>query len=647
MVATGVLAALAVWLGFSGGGFFAGTVGLVAALLAIGLAIWVTVAPRPFAALTRSLAAASGALALLAVWALVSASWSGAPAAALLEFDRSLLYALLVLLAGLTLSGPGGRVTVVRAFALASVAICVAGLASRVLPETFPTDVAIEAERLSVPLTYWNAMGLMAVFGVVLCLHLAAWEREPRLVRAAAAAAVPVLVVTLYFTFSRGPMAVLPIGALAYLVLARPRGAPGALLAIVPTSVVAIVVAYGAEELSSDRPTSAEAVAEGRGVALAVLACAAVAGLVRALTPAVDARLAGRARAVRAPRRTLAAVGAVLLLAVAGAGVASGAPGWASRQYERFVDGNAIDPSGDQRARLVNVGNNGRLDHWRVSVDAFEEAPLRGTGAGTYERRWARERPTRLAVVDGHSLYVETLGELGLVGLVLVVAFVLMLLAAALRLARGPDRALGAVAFAVVLAWAVHAGIDWDWELAAITAPVLALGAAMLGGGRRRVPEVVAAPPRLARLVVGLGCLLLAVTPAAIAISQHRLDGALRAFRAVDCVTAIDRALSASRVLRVRPEPFEIIGLCDARLGEPRLAVAAIEAALRRDDGVWQHHYELALVRAVAGRDPRAAARRALELNPRSDIARELVASLRTSDPADWRRAASRARLPF
>src|SRR3712207_1537396 len=81
-------AAVCVRLGFSAGGFFAGTTA-TAASVALGLLIlWVTVAHRPFAALSRPLAAAAGALAAFALWVLVSAAWSDAPARALLEFDR-------------------------------------------------------------------------------------------------------------------------------------------------------------------------------------------------------------------------------------------------------------------------------------------------------------------------------------------------------------------------------------------------------------------------------------------------------------------------------------------------------------------------------------------------------------------------------
>src|SRR5438067_1983542 len=78
----------------------------------------------------------------------------------------------------------------------------VAGIAliTRVLPEVWPISGNVHPERLSYPLTYWNALGVLAAIGLVLCIHLSSSLAEPRAVRAAAAAALPVLATTLYFT---------------------------------------------------------------------------------------------------------------------------------------------------------------------------------------------------------------------------------------------------------------------------------------------------------------------------------------------------------------------------------------------------------------------------------------------------------------
>jgi cytochrome c-type biogenesis protein CcmH/NrfG len=115
-----------------------------------------------------------------------------------------------------------------------------------------------------------------------------------------------------------------------------------------------------------------------------------------------------------------------------------------------------------------------------------------------------------------------------------------------------------------------------------------------------------------------------------------------------DCRGAIDNALASLEALRSRAEPFEVLGYCDSRLGLDELAVDAMEQAVRRDPRNWEMHYGLALVRGAAGLDPRAAARRALELSPDNLLAQEAVEQFEsTRDPRAWERRARRAHLPL
>jgi hypothetical protein len=330
------------------------------------------------------------------------------------------------------------------------------------------------------------------------------------------------------------------------------------------------------------------------------------------------------------------AVGVVVL-------VAAGAPGVVERQYDRFVEGNQTFVS-DQRDRLLNPGNNGRLWHWRVALDSFRAEPLHGEGAGTYENAWDRERTIALDVTDGHSLYVEVMGELGLVGLVLVLTALLTILYGFLRLARGDDRGPPAALFTAGLIWALHAGIDWDWELTATGAWLFAAGgiclAAPAGEARLR------APGRVARIVLGLGCLALALTPFQVLRSQAGLDDAAAAFEARDCPRAIDGALSSLEGTRSRPEPYLLLGYCDTRLGLHDLAVRNMELATERDPQSWQAWYGLAVARGAAGRDPRPAAQRAQRLNPLEPLAAEAVEAFATSRPRVWQRRAYQLKVP-
>src|SRR5439155_16117728 len=128
-----------------------------------------------------------------------------------------------------------------------------------------------------------------------------------------------------------------------------------------------------------------------------------------------------------------------------------------------------------QRTRLLYVGNDGRLFLWHVALEAYREDPVHGTGADTYALMWDRKRNSGGAKSYAHSLYLGMLGDLGLVGLVLLATALVALGLGLARRARGSHRGIYAAALGVTAAWAVHAGLDWDWETPAVTVVVFAL----------------------------------------------------------------------------------------------------------------------------------------------------------------------------
>jgi hypothetical protein len=231
------------------------------------------------------------------------------------------------------------------------------------------------------------------------------------------------------------------------------------------------------------------------------------------------------------------------------------------------------------------------------------------------------------------------------VGLALLLVALGGILVGIARRIRGDSRHLNAALLAAGLAWAVHAGIDWDWEMPAVTIWLFGLGAIALSNPSRE--RTVPAPGRFTRVAVGVCCLALVAPAALMAESQRKLNESVNALKRNDCSAAVDAALASSNALSVRPEPFEVLGYCDVRLGQAQLGVQMLEAAVRRDPDSWERHYGLALVRAAAGLDPRAEARAALELNPLDPLALRAVRVFRTSDREDWKRWARSARLPI
>jgi hypothetical protein len=304
--------------------------------------------------------------------------------------------------------------------------------------------------------------------------------------------------------------------------------------------------------------------------------------------------------------------------------------------YDRFVESTPVHSS-DLRDRLRSASGNGRIEQWRAGMRLFDREPVHGIGAGTFGLVWPRERPAAsgLVVDDAHSLYVETLAELGAVGFALLAVALLAILAATLPAGRGRDRSVYAALFAGFVAWAIHAGVDWDWEMPALTVAIFGFGGLALARPAEAPRPLT--PGRGVRVAVGLAALIAASGPALVLVSENRLERSVEAFNRGDCGRAIDAATASLTVLDTRPEPYEVLGFCQARRGFHSLGIQALAHAARRDPANWEYRYGLALVRGAGGVDPRPDARAALRLNPHDERTRTLVRLLR--ERGDWKPA--------
>lgn len=623
--------AMTVALAFRSGGYFPGATGLAAAEMALLTAVRFTLARKPLVGMNRFLLVAVVAMATLAGWTLLSADWSGSFARALPGFSEAVLYGLALLCFGSFPFNPSRTRTMAYGIAGAIVVVCGAALIARLLPHLIH-DPRLDVEpRLGYPLTYWNALGILATIGLVLCFHFAAAAREHRAVRVLGAAAVPLVALTLLYTLSRGAIWSAAAALVLYLLLGRPRGALAALLAAGPPTAFLIAVATPTSAVSAGYPGLT--VGPGHHVFTILVLCVLAAAGLRALLLPLDRRAlelrlptVPRGRALWAPLATVAA--ACLALAVG-----LGAPDALAHKYDEFTSRADTGPAAGE-ARLLSVRPEARLALWDAALATYREDELEGSGAGTYPLGWELHREGEGHIVEAHSLYLESLAELGLVGtLALLVALGGIVGAFAWR-ARGPDQALFAALFAAGLAWVVHAGVDWDWQMPAVTLWLFALGGTALSRPlQRRRRRRRRGQRRLATRVAGVAaCLVLAIFPARLAISQGHLDSALAAIQRGDCEGARADAEAALAVLGQRPTPYQVIGYCDLEQGRYRAAAEAMAEARRRDPHSATAAYDLAVARAVAGLDPTAEILTASRLNPAEVRTQEAVAALAAGD---------------
>lgn len=629
---------LTVYFSFNAGGYMPGAPAFVAILLALLLVLRVTLVDEPFAGFSLPLAVATVALALYALWTLLSAGWSDAPARALIEFDRALVYLFALLLFG-SIPRTSARLRwVVRGLVVGIVVVVVAGFATRVFPDRFPTTPnPIGNALLFFPIGYPNAICLLCMLGAILCLHLSSSLHERAEMRSFAAAALPVLGAAALLSQSRGAIGAGAVGLVTYVVLGRPRGLLPALVASVPATLVAVYAAHDADRLMM-RSFPAGAVAQGHELAQTVALCAVAAAVLRLVLRPLDTRLR-RVALPSHPRPVTYLAWAAALSAAVAIAVVAGGPDWVSDKYDGLLHGQRTETADADTQSATRANTGGRLDYWKVALRGYRERKLGGQGAGTYEFSWSRHRPSFFGgdpVTNAHSLYVETLHDLGLVGFLLIVGALSAILASQAPLGRGYNRSLYAALFAAGLTWAIQAGLDWIWQLPAVTAWLFAVAGAAMASRRRKTTGAV--PTQGARVGIGLLLLIATIGPAIVFVSQRQLDESVDAFKRGDCSRTIERAAASVSTLAMRAEPYEAIAYCQARRGERRLALRAMEEAVEREPANPKFRYGLALMRGAAGLDPRPAARVARRFDPQDAATQALVRELARGTPRDRRR---------
>ena len=435
-----------------------------------------------------------------ALLTLLSALWSTNDAGAFAEFNRVSFYlGVFVLVLQVAPRVPLHRLG--DGLALGISAVVALALFSRIAPGVF-SDRALTAAlpttaaRLAYPIGYWNGLAVLAALAVPLLLRAAASPGR-RVPRALAAAPLPAVVATIYLASSRGGMATAAVGAAVYLALSRFRwGVVGALVAGAAGSALALGVLVSQSEFVNE-PAAVSSTTRA-SIALMVLAgCCVTFVLQAALTTFL-------ARHPTLPRwlgfASIAAAVAVAMTAIVAADPAERLRTFKQPPAESTASGDAI------LSHLISVGGSGRWQFWASALDAWQKKPVLGHGAGSYEAWWAQHGTLAIFVRDAHSLYFETLAELGAVGLALLVAAGATALFASWqgirRLPAVPADAV-ASATAVVVAYAAAAGIDWMWELSVVTLVAVTCLAVILTP-TRTTSRGTGAPARAALVVVAI-----------------------------------------------------------------------------------------------------------------------------------------------
>ena len=545
------------------------------------------------------------ALACFALWTLLSIAWAGNATEPMLSLERMLVY--VAFLPALLLVTPRRAATSVLTGVLAAAAVvCAYALATRLLPGRLQTFPPPDGVQLDAPIGYWNGLGILAASSALLAWGLAA-NTASRVARALTASAVPLLLVTLYFTFSRGSWVALVLGlGVAVAVEVRRLHFLAVIAASAPTAGIALVAATHSPSLR-DAAASEHAVSTaGHRLAVVILLCVVAAGAIGWAAPVYERRIHVDVRARRAIGTVL--VGIALLALVGVVAKAGGPVKLVSRATASF---RAPLPQngGDLNRRLVSLSSNGRSEYWRVAWREVVAHPLLGGGAGSYERYWHRDRRTAYEARNAHNLYVETLAELGPIGLVLLLVALGLPFVAALRVRGDPAAVAGLAAYAAVLA---HDAIDWDWQLPTVTLTALASGAAVLVAAR----PVQAVRPISGRARGLVLCFVLPLVAFAIVmqVGNSALAGSATALDRQDTVSAVRLATRARDWAPWSAQPWQRLGEAQLAAGDAAAARRSFRHAIRLDRTDWSLWSDLAEAESGAARQ--AARVRTAALNP-------------------------------
>jgi hypothetical protein len=617
--------ALVVGLAIAGGGFD------VSGRHIAGLAVWLVVVgllvlgAASSATMARPLYWASGLIGSLALLSAVSSLWSGSVELSVVEADRVLVYLGIFLAAFLIAQTAQRRQRFAEGLAIAVTLVAFLGLGSRLLPHVLEVSDSLgSGPRLRYPLGYWNANGAMCGIAIALLLWMSRRAASAAL-RWLSVAAIPAVLLTLYFTYSRGGLLSLLVAAGCLLALSRDRLWLLATLALGALGALPAVIAVQSRTSLADNLASHSAVEQGATVLLILIAGTALSLLLFGALRRAEARegeLTGRALAVSRSRsflKRLALVGAILVI---GAAIAVG-----ERAWHQFSSSDIQFPN-QPAQHFGQLSGAGRHDFWQVAIDAFGEKPILGIGAGTYQFAWDQHRSIDMPVLDAHSLYLEAFAELGAVGGLLVLAMVGTLLwigFSAWRAASEHARDTHAALFAVMLAFAVGAGLDWFWEIAGFGA-VFFLAAGVLVSARC---AQLAGPDRSRNKTTGGRNYGLAVVGLAVAwISAIALIGPLLVDRELtssrsaaaegNLASAVGSANTARSIEPWAASPYLQLGLLAELRGEYPIAIERLSQAIEREDRNWQLYYLRSRTERKAG-DPAGAASdlaRARQLNP-------------------------------
>jgi tetratricopeptide (TPR) repeat protein len=393
----------------------------------------------------------------------------------------------------------------------------------------------------------------------------------------------------------------------------------------------------------------AVSIGDARNAGTAALIAAVCAGVAWALLSAASGAIAAGPSGARARALASWLLAGTVAIAIILVGATQPLAHDVRRQWHTFTHlaepGEGRTPGSAVNTRLLTGAGN-RYDYWRIAWAVWREQPILGVGAGNYARPYYERRATSEAVDQPHSLELQVLSELGIIGALLLACSVAGVFWGAVRMRRSvaasPLRlALLTSGLGIFTTWLIQTSVDWMHLLPGLTAIAL-VGAAVLvwprrlpAAARSRQPTRPAA--RRALLAAGVSALVATLIATGASLSRQGLADIYRARAQDELAREPAAALAdAGRSLNIDSDStrtYFIRAAALARFDRAGAAEAALRQALAREPNnfvTWGLLGDIALRErrlAVAKRDYG----RAHALNPRDPALAQLARDPRSA----------------
>ena len=510
--------------------------------------------------------------------------------------------------------------SVLGGIALGGVVVAGYALATKVFPGWLNPDELYA--RLRSPYGYWNAVGLTAAMAVPPLLWLGARRQGPPALNALASPALGLLLVTIMLSYSRGALLALAAGCTFWFATVPLRLRGAAVLGGASAGAALVILwAFSQDALTQDRVVLGARVAAGHRLGLLLVALVL----------------------------TLAAYGLALIPVGVGIGLTQtqrGLFGTVGHAVSQLVDPNATVPS-NAPGRLTSAGSV-RARYWSESLRMWVDHPVLGVGAGGYATVRTRYRNDTLEVRHAHGYVVQTLADLGLVGLALSLLALGCWCVAAARATglRRADRArpftperIGLLTLvAVVVTFGVHSFVDWTWFVPGNAVVALIAAGWVAGRGPLRRNAAAQPVPPLAlrprqwiaerwRTAAAAAAVLIALVTAWAAWqplrSLNASNDGLAALERGDLASARADAEKARDRDPLAVDPLTVLAIVATRQGRKDEALRALEKEVRIQPANHETWLRLADFQLNQLKDRKAALRSlgaALYLDPRDPL---------------------------